>query len=108
MRRLYRPLLAFWIVFVLGVVVYPLLRSYLSGCLLEGKNCVPPQAVLDVLLPYVPLIVLALMGLGALTLISWRDHSLQENFELLKPANKLRPEDLNFQVRKRGDLPTTP
>jgi hypothetical protein len=49
--------------------VYPLLRSYLSGCLLESKNCVPPPAVLDVLLPYVPLIVLALMGLGALTLL---------------------------------------
>lgn len=123
MRKLYRPpirklgdlLKWVWVTFLLGLVT-TLVGRWLSGGLLEDKGFALHPAVWDYLRTFGPWVLLVLLGLAGLTLLAWLDerrHQARERedqarkcFDLLKPATRLRPEDLNFQVLEPGEHPT--
>jgi len=49
--------------------------------------------------------LLVLLILAGLFFLAWRDEQRRQAFGFLKPATKLRPEDLNFQSLKQAPRP---
>lgn len=77
----------------------------LNGWVFEGESCVPSQAVRESLPAYGPWVLGTFVLLLVLTLIVRRlarREQARESFALLKPGEKLSPEDLGFQVLGPG------
>src|SRR5919202_5173281 len=93
-RKLHRPLKWVWLAFVL-VVVTTLVGRWLSGGLFEGKGFTLQPEVWGYLYTYGPWVLVVLLVLAVLTVLAWRDDRFDKargRFDLIKPANELRPE----------------
>jgi tetratricopeptide (TPR) repeat protein len=104
MRKLYPYLKWVWAVPISGWVLASPIRACFIGPF-QGEGCQWRQG-LDFMEAYGLWVVLTLLVLAGLTFFAWRDrrhHEAREDFALLKPADKLSPEDLDFKVVKSGE-----
>jgi tetratricopeptide (TPR) repeat protein len=105
MWRLHPYLVGLWSL-VLFALVINLLGDCLSGLLLQNGTCDLKQSTLTFLRTYGRWMIVALLGLGLISLWvrrSYRYHEARKGFALIKSATKLRPVDLGFQELKPGE-----
>jgi len=105
-RRYYPFLKGLWGLVVLGLTL-GLVSNWWAAKSLNPHQVVLTQVVLDFLRNYGPWILLVIVPLALITLwASWDERQHRTHFDLLKPAKKIRPQDLRFQVLEPADQPT--
>lgn len=107
MRHSYRPLKYVLVTFFLGGVALSLVNNCTLSSL-RGEGCELQPVWNFVRAHYLALLLLLLVTI-VLLFLAWRadrKHKALDSFGLVKPAAKLIPEDLGFQMLESGKIPT--
>lgn len=105
MRRLY-PILKYALpALFVSSLFGSLVGTCVSGLVFEGTSCSVQGDIYRSLKTYGPLTLSVMAGLLVLTLIARRDylrHGALQQFAMVKPAESLKPEDLDFEMTTPG------